>query len=248
MLPAVRTRPIVLDPVAARAVSETQLGESIVLRKLITTRVGFIAGAGEARDNPANYVCADAHGCWHVLDQREKIYFGSGQPNETFRIYPPWAAGDTVWVRETFGFQHYCNERDFLKGSIRGRKPEDIFPEYVLVYASDYGVDDYWGCSYWRPPVQMPRWASRLRLKVESVKAERLQTISNDEALPLVTAADRRGASPFRLTNLQDYAAYWDSHFPASPWQENPWVWKLKFTRRLGPAVHFRMAAKYSHP
>ena len=82
------------------------------------------------------------------------------------------------------------------------------------------------GC---KPSIHMPRWASRITLEITGVRVERLQDISEAdaiaegiEALPMKT----RQATP-RL----DYQALWESINGPESWDENPWVWRLEFKR-----------------
>ena len=78
--------------------------------------------------------------------------------------------GDTLWVRETFGVitQPLTGEKSAIYKATH--KPE--FPNEQL------GFDG----SKWRPSIFMPKWASRITLKVTAVRVERVQEISNDDA------------------------------------------------------------------
>ncbi|MFA7308114.1 MAG: hypothetical protein WC026_15740, partial [Hyphomicrobium sp.] len=85
----------------------------------------------------------------------------------------------------------------------------------------------------------MPRWASRLTLIVESVKVERLQDISEDDAdaeafggdfphrvLPhLFTDADKAGA----LMLTECFERLWESIYGPGSWAKNPWVSAISF-------------------
>ena len=91
----------------------------------------------------------------------------------------------------------------------------------------------------WKSPVTMPRWASRITLEVESVRVERLQEISEEDAkaegidgwhwdgdvLPFVAA--NRHLHPAVLK----YALLWQSINGPGSWAENPWVWVVTFRR-----------------
>ncbi|MEK6849805.1 MAG: hypothetical protein AABY01_04540 [Nanoarchaeota archaeon] len=89
----------------------------------------------------------------------------------------------------------------------------------------------------WRPSIHMPRWASRLTLEIVSVRIERLQAITNQEAraegvepddIALEDGGERgpdyRG--PFR--DLWDQI---NGERPGCSWAESPWVWRIEFRR-----------------
>lgn len=103
----------------------------------------------------------------------------------------PYAPGDRLWVRETFGILDHW----------RGNPPiiEKVSPggdTHALVYCADCPdfewTDGDGSIEYrkdgrpksdWTPPIHMPRWASRLTLEVLSVRAERLQEITEEDAI-----------------------------------------------------------------
>lgn len=87
----------------------------------------------------------------------------------------------------------------------------------------------------WRPSIHMPRWASRLTLRVTGVKVERLQDISEDDARAegLSWVAPTYGvpglAGSWQGSSVAAFASLWDSiHGPGS-WEANPWVAAISF-------------------
>jgi hypothetical protein len=95
----------------------------------------------------------------------------------------------------------------------------------------------------------MPRWASRLTLEVVSVRVERLQAITEEDAraegverayrdVPAamgncVSWRDYSGRSPWLSSAWASYRSLWESlHGPGS-WNANPWVWVVEFRRVL---------------
>jgi len=122
--------------------------------------------------------------------------------------------GDTLWVRETWG--------------LHDTQPSDG-PERAHVYyrATD---SDLHGLRHqlWRPSIFMPRWASRITLRVTAVRVERLQEISEADAVAegvdLELVHRGGGASAFR--------ELWESiNAVRAPWASNPFVWRIEFTR-----------------
>ena len=88
----------------------------------------------------------------------------------------------------------------------------------------DYGV-------IWKPSIHMPRWASRITLRVTDVRVERVQEISEADA-------QAEGVSAWHDTNngtvyRPEFRTLWDSINAARGfgWDANPWVWVVEFER-----------------
>ena len=116
------------------------------------------------------------------------------------RLPSPYGApGDRLWVRETFCL----------------RNPEH-HPERGYWYAATDDVDN----PRWTPSIHMPRRASRLTLEVTGVRVERLQAITEADAI----AEGCPGRAHF--------ATLWDSiNDGEASWVNNPWVWVVEFAR-----------------
>jgi len=131
--------------------------------------------------------------------------------------------GDHLWVRECFGWN-------------------PGFPDGIAAY---YRADP--GHEYedvrWKPSIHMPRIASRITLEVESVRVERLQDISRDDAISegvyysehlqgYCTDDDGRN---FHYSDPRiSYAKLWCAINGPESWDENPWVWVVEFKRIEG--------------
>ena len=89
----------------------------------------------------------------------------------------------------------------------------------------------------WTPSIHMPRWASRITLEITSVRVERLQAISEADAVAEgVTAVSSGGVTLFTTTGVNcfqtakdAYAALWESINGPDSWGANPWVWRISF-------------------
>lgn len=98
-----------------------------------------------------------SNGVWLWLDSRDLM--DASAIGEGFRC-PYGVAGDRLWGRET-----WC-ESDTPSG---------------FAYAADYAHDTRgYG---WRPSIHMPRAAARLTLAITDVRVERLQDISEADAI-----------------------------------------------------------------
>ena len=115
--------------------------------------------------------------------------------------------GDRLWVRETFG--HFERNDNFTPGC-------EVF------YRAD---GECLEIKPWRPSIHMPRWASRITLEITSVRVERLQDISEADAI-----AEGVYTDPARSA-YDAYAQLWDEINGPGSWAANPWVWVLELRR-----------------
>ena len=80
----------------------------------------------------------------------------------------------------------------------------------------------------------MPRWASRINLEVVSVRVERLNDITEEDAIAEGVPLDYVGKNGLTCTCKQykcRYVHLWiDINGPGS-WDANPWVWVVTFNK-----------------
>jgi hypothetical protein len=164
--------------------------------------------------------------------------------------------GDLLWVRETWRVAAW-REEDGIQVEYRAdascshwiQPPEEQFDDLweqstndaiVAGLATDENGDYSWGhgeCpTRWRPSIFMPRWASRLTLRVTNVRAERLQDISDaDICAELGCPLDYPGPgpAPYQRNLRGAFAGLWDSINAKRgyTWTSNPWVWAITFER-----------------
>lgn len=116
-----------------------------------------------------------------------------------------------------------------------GGEPDSWLP------VPDYDVAQWnWSRIKWRSPMFMPRWASRLTLDVLSVRAERLQEITEEDALAEGMPQSDGNPGPFGATELRVYPVKEFRHYwyrtdeKRASWDSNPWVWRVEF-RKVDP-------------
>ncbi len=137
--------------------------------------------------------------------------------------------GDRLWVRETFEF---------------GFHPDTAEP--VIFYPADGSTLELdWPSYSGRLPVakkgkhvsiHMPRWASRLLLEIVSVGIERIQDITEEDAIA-EGVRGRRGhyyidaGPPFYRTAWAPFSLLWNSLNASRGfgWDKNPWVWVIEY-------------------
>ena len=144
--------------------------------------------------------------------------------------FAPYKPGDMLWVRETWA--SWCDECD----SNQGAGYKDATCAYGDCNRYAYKADDD-GCpgGKWRPSIHMPKEAARIFLRVKTVRVERLQDITEEQAV-------KEGAKAYGPNNCSGtsariaFAEIWDrtTRDNSYEWRKNPWVWVIEF-RRMAP-------------
>jgi hypothetical protein len=149
--------------------------------------------------------------------------------------------GDRLWVREMWQVVSVHEETEswemphirwFEITDWPKKIPKCLPASHSLRYAANKWTEDEREAMDkpypWRSPIFMPRWASRITLEITGVRVERLQQISDADALAegCSTADMRNGDS---LASV--YTRLWESiHGPGS-WDANPWAWVVEFRK-----------------
>lgn len=154
------------------------------------------------------------------------------------RLPSPYEVGDALWVRETFqpifadGFKHGKQPYPDWKTGY-GYAPRYLATEERRVEWIDGDDNITERCI---PSIHMPRWASRLSLLVTEVRAQRLQEISEEDAMaegvmPQYAVDCVRGEHAFTARPL--FQAHWDRiNGKKHPWSRNDWVFAYTFERQ----------------
>ncbi|RMS09246.1 hypothetical protein ALP72_03601 [Pseudomonas coronafaciens pv. coronafaciens] len=164
-------------------------------------------------------------------------------------LCPYGKVGDRLWVRETWGvishdFDEHGNmidwkpdrpaskirEMRFGRGYYSGHVIYRADGEAAWAGDDDGGGDDR---SAWKPSIHMPRIASRVLLEITDVRVERLQDISEEQALAEGVMSCKQDIDPdgndYSLQEL--FAGLWTMINGGGSWQSNPWVWVVEFKR-----------------
>jgi hypothetical protein len=119
-------------------------------------------------------------------------------------------------------------------------KPSDVPGDARIWYEAD--GDTRWSPGKLRPSLFMPRWASRITLEITDVRVERVNEISEDDALAEGIEELEQGPPMERFwapdgddghhCAVHAYAELWDSiNGKKHPWASNPWVWVVGFKK-----------------
>lgn len=156
---------------------------------------------------------------------------------EDIAIHCPFGVvGDRIWVRETF--QGPLFDYDLMDSYCKDPTPFEK-PEFCVYKADGVPAPEFYDAddelhSCWRPSIHMPRWASRILLEITDVRVERLNSISDRDAL-------REGCSAADMKSgdcvADVFARLWASIYGSDSWNANPWVWVIEFKRVEGCAA-----------
>lgn len=170
------------------------------------------------------------HNVTNMAQRKSQFDFSDIHPNGTlgvkvghksndtlWRGMSRWGAiGDLMWVKETFSIEY----------------PPFDQPKFL------YRTEHHKWEAIWKPSIHMPKDAARIWLRITDIRAERLNEISEEDALaegghtsqqyypekgPLIPAVD-------------SFKSLWDSiNAKKHPWSSNPWVWAITFERIDNP-------------
>lgn len=180
------------------------------------------------------------------------------------KVYCPYGKpGDRLWVRETFYAWGYWAKR-FSEEKQRDEKYFDDLTiqcdeKHLFEYPAEFGKLQKGKMGWYkRPSIFMPRVDSRLLLEIVSVRCERVQDISEADAVaegvekhPIEgwepdydagcyknylwseKAADKQAKA--KTSAEESYESLWASINGPESWAANPWVWVVEF-KVISPA------------
>lgn len=129
--------------------------------------------------------------------------------------------GNLLWVREAWAVQH---EYDAFAPSEIGSSAR-----------WHYAATEYLGDLRKRPSILLPRRGSRITLEITDVRVDRLQQISEDDAIAegvTPTMPIYGDCGGFEHQGGRDaFWRLWESIHGTDSWNANPWVWVMKFRR-----------------
>lgn len=139
--------------------------------------------------------------------------------------------GDRLWVRETWGLQ----VRSYGGGAgefivYRATNPDAIYCRSSE--GREYPVK-------WKPSIHMRRHSSRILLEITAVRVDRLQDISEEQALAEGVRGEpcdhaRQACADIGCwgdTAKGAFGFLWESLNGEGSWAANPWVWVIEFKR-----------------
>lgn len=210
-------KPILFSGEMVRAILE---GRKTQTRRVVKPQPHKDANVCLLRDGVLQTYEDRASGRRHIFEEGQGVKCPYGRP------------GDLLWVRETWATTEVWDNV----------KPSNLPIKGVPIWYCDDDFDEYKK----RPSIFMPRWASRITLRVTDVRVERIQDISEADAvaegLESFTYNYGRNVSTARMyrvsgdeggypTAREAFENLWDSINARRGygWDVNPWVWVVTF-------------------
>ncbi|HCG7649457.1 TPA: hypothetical protein NJ443_003685 [Vibrio parahaemolyticus] len=168
---------------------------------------------------------------------KERYVTDENNPHQKWLKFPI-NIDDLIYVRETFCPDPDCDhdswdehELSFFEwnncGCSAAFLPDALKTNEHCLFKAE-GFPDL----KWTPSIHMPRWASRLTLRVTNVRIERVQEITEDQAVQEGLAKHPQLPawwSPvgYQTSPIYAYEELWNSIY--QNWDENPYVWVIEF-------------------
>lgn len=192
----------------------------------------------------------EGRGVFEMRDHdRNHVYIPAGKHLQTPQFISRIGVGDRLWVKETHAIVPRTAYR-MSEGIQQTFRPNDDHD--AAVYAAGW---DRSKPGRWRPSIHMPRWASRLTLVVTDVRIERLNAITEADAIAegIEPVLDYRSPGqthwkdyetyedgtphahavvPF-VSPVHSYRSLWDEINGRGAWATNPWVVAYSFAVHL---------------
>lgn len=143
------------------------------------------------------YRSDDGESSMHTVRRGGKEYL-----DETPMDCPYGEPGDRLWVKETWASDGMGGARYYATDAVNDLRRK-------------------------RPSIHMPRVFSRLTLEVTGVRVERLNDISEADALAEGVDCIKAGTP----TERDAYRYLWEDINGPGSWAANPWVWVIEFRR-----------------
>lgn len=166
------------------------------------------------------------------------------KPRGDERLCPyklPYERGDILYVRETWSTAQsnncFANSGEICPHKNCEEASGACFPE-IYIYKASHSLPVG---GKWHPSIHMPKEAARIFLRVTDVHVERLQEITEEEAISegchgIFTGDGSSMGSGWEKTPIDEFAEIWDSTIkPADRdkygWAANPMVSVTRFER-----------------
>jgi hypothetical protein len=194
---------------------------------------------------------------WMIAGEQEEddagraLFLAVDSEGDSYQYACPYGkVGDLLWVRESYTLGTIpvaLKGADYLK---RGDETGDVDWCLAAWYEGDPHPGGWFAPLGKKPSIHMPRWASRLTLRITDVRVEQLQSISARDAVAEGVGSwrdgwDRKTSAEMFLSvgagmhgdiNKQGvartlYRALWESINGSGSWEANPWVWVVEFEK-----------------
>lgn len=213
----------------------TPMVQSILEKRKTKTR--RTKGLEIVNDNPDRYVWLNDYPQIDIPRQAipydDKFYYAfTGKHNNSFLnvvTCPYGKVGDVLWVRETF--LCYSDENG-----------NDAVLYKAEPHADEFSIGLFEGKPKWKPCIFMPKEACRIFLEITDIRIERLQDISEEDAIKegieiISHGGFGRSGEEWKnylnggilRTAIISFGSLWQKINGLKSWQANPFVWVIEF-------------------
>ena len=174
-------KPILFSGPMVRAILEKQNP------KTQTRRVAQTKGASVCDSAPLQ----DLNWCGDVVDDASHLFehgdvylkVPDAGTETRHRVFPKYKKSDILWVRETWREWDESDEIDDDPEEFREWRPRtDPLPACMRADCGELEEEQREAGLKWRPSIFMPKWACRLFLEVENIRAERVANLTTSDA------------------------------------------------------------------
>lgn len=175
----------------------------------------------------------------HSANKQPKVERKFNMPVEEWLVeLCPYQVGHNFWVRETFAVRDDIDVSD-EHGIAHARHYTHYKADNTGFSPSD--PDNWHDWERWRSPNSMPRWASRIDLKVVSVTACRIQDLCITDFRRMGLDLDVNARAPGGGVDIKKFVGGWyriglrhlqqTKRFPQSAYKDNHWVYVVEIER-----------------
>lgn len=217
-------RPI---PFSTEMVRRVHDGNKTQTRRLVRMDgIDWLGGAADDRDDPDLWGQEGPDGIWHVLGRG---YYDTRHGGNRSVRCPYGLPGDLLYIKEAF----------FLPVSKDKLRPSECVGASVSYQAAGIQEEHRHRWGRYRHARFMPKFAARIWMEVVSVRVERLQDITEDDARAegitnggcLNCGEDEPCGCDSPAPDARDtFCRLWNTiNAKRAPWDSNPWVWVIEF-------------------
>lgn len=196
------------------------------------------SGLDKVNENPDDWtVSYSGYGCWTFTNKHD---------GKTLRIKSRYGVvGDLLYLKETH-YQYGHWERDYKHDTATRTAWKFVPDDDEVLYENNPPAHfkssvpnavelKYVPCWYKRNGMFMPKAAARLWREVVSVRPERLQDITEEDAIR--EGIQFNPAAPASTSNVGAFSKLWNSIYGAGAFARNGWVWRVEFGGTDMPGV-----------
>lgn len=179
----------------------------------------------------AKFVEAIDDGEFHIHSAGGGLYGISENdvPNDAVD-YAPYQIGDRLWIREAYRINGWATDvATVFYRAHENASYSEMCEQWPVADHKPIAVTP----GKWRPGIHLPRWASRMTLVVTDVRVQRLQEITEEDAIAEGAQCEFRtvhGLASKSESHQFGFANVWDAINGAGAWAANPFVVAYTFS------------------